>query len=490
MKLTIVLYANLLCLPAMAQRDFKLTQQRNPWLTANNAAALTTYADSTIAHATLSYRHDGGKLHTMSEGKRQETYDADVQSYYRLSSDIVAYGRATYSRHNISEAAGSMLMPTMKLMPFDLVEADNNAGDKSMETFSINGAIGWKAWRCLAIGAQLNYTAGTYAKQRDLRHSNTLMDINAGLDAHFLLPHNSGIGIGMVYSRRTEAMQFKTYGTTDQIYYTLIDYANHHGEREAFGTEGFTDSKNRLPLLSEYIGVRVQGKYNRLFADIVYSHRNGYYGRKSQYSASHEQHHGDNFALHLRYDITQRAERLVWVDLSIATERLTSERENYRRTIATNGTSAIYYEYFEPTKMADKVQTYGTAALNTYWEPSGNIYLWHITGGAKYWTRQQTAYVYPDIYTASHHIITPFVSARRSVLTRRGYLWSAEAGGSAAMGSYRQWAAHAAITYEMPLKDTSIRPAISMRYNLRQATNSNTKGQTRNTLIITAAATF
>ena len=225
----------------------------------------------------------------------------------------------------------------MKLMPFDLVEADNNAGDKSMETFSINGAIGWKAWRCLAIGAQLNYTAGTYAKQRDLRHSNTLMDINAGLDAHFLLPHNSGIGIGMVYSRRTEAMQFKTYGTTDQIYYTLIDYANHHGEREAFGTEGFTDSKNRLPLLSEYIGVRVQSKYNRLFADIVYSHRNGYYGRKSQYSASHEQHHGDNFALHLRYDITQRAERLVWVDLRMATERLTSERENYRRTIATNG---------------------------------------------------------------------------------------------------------------------------------------------------------
>ena len=58
------------------------------------------------------------------------------------------------------------------------------------------------------------------------------------------------------------------------------------------------------------------------------------------------------------------------------------------------------------------------------------------------------------------------------------------------MGSYRQWAAHAAITYEMPLKGTSIRPAISLRYNLRQATNSNTKGQTRNTLIITAAATF
>ena len=41
MKLKIVLFANLLCLPAMAQRDFRLTEQRNVWLTSDNAAALT-----------------------------------------------------------------------------------------------------------------------------------------------------------------------------------------------------------------------------------------------------------------------------------------------------------------------------------------------------------------------------------------------------------------------------------------------------------------
>ena len=491
MKLKIVLFANLLCLPAMAQRDFRLTEQRNVWLTSDNAAALTSFDDSTIAHATLSYRHDEGKLHTMSEGKRQDAYDADVQSYCRLSADIVAYGRATYSRHNISDAAGSMLMPTTQLKPFDLVETnDDNAGDKSMETFCINGAIGWKAWRCLAIGARLDYTAGTYAKQRDLRHSNTLMDMNASLDAMLSLPHNSGIGIGMVYSRRTESMQFKTYGTTDQIYYTLIDYANRHGECETFGTEGFTDSKNRLPLLSEYIGVTAQAKYDRIFADITYRHRSGYYGRKSQYSASHEQHQGDCLALHLRYDISQKAERPVWFDLHMTTESLTSQRENYRRTTATNGTSAIYYEYFEPTKMADKAQTYGSAALNAYWKPSGKIYLWHITGGTYYWTRRQTAYVYPDTYTASYHIVTPFVSARRSLLTRGGKLLSAEVGCSTAMGSYRHVAANAAITYEMPVNGTHLRPAISLRYHFRQATNGDLKSLTRNTLTLTASATF
>ena len=221
----------------MAQRDFKLTEQRNVWLASGNAAALTTFGDSTISQATLAYRHDGGKLHTMSEGKREDAYSADVRSYYRLSAKVVAYGSATYNRRYMSGAAGSMLMPTLKLMPFDLVEDTySNAGDKSMETFGIDGAVGWNVWRNLAIGAHIDYTAGTYAKQRDLRHSNTLMDMHTSLNAFMSLPHNSGIGIGMVYSRRTESIQFKTYGTTDQIYYTLIDYANNHGERETFGT--------------------------------------------------------------------------------------------------------------------------------------------------------------------------------------------------------------------------------------------------------------
>ena len=173
-------------------------------------------------------------------------------------------------------------------------------------------------------------------------------------------------------------MQFKTYGTTDRIYTTLVDYANGQGEHETFGIEGFTDSKNELPLLSEQVGVTAQGACDRLFAEATYTHRTGYYGRKSQYSASHERHHGDLLALRLRYDLARKAQRLIWVDLQMTTEQLTAERENYRRTTATNGSSVTYYEYFEPTKMADKVQTYGTAAVTAYWKPAADIYLWHL----------------------------------------------------------------------------------------------------------------
>lgn len=491
MKPIIALFANLLCLPVMAQRDYGLTEQRNPWLTSGNDAALVTLKDSTIAHASLGYSHTGGALRTLSEGRRVDAVNADVRSYYRLSPSIVAYGSMTYGNESGSQANGSMFIHTQELMPFDLVDAStDNAGDKRMETFRINGAVGWTTWRNVSIGARLDYTAGTYAKQRDLRHSNTLMDLSARLNAHLALPNNSGIGAGFVYRRRTETMQFKTYGTTDRIYTTLVDYANRQGETEMFGTEGFTDGNRELPLLNEYAGFTVQGAWNRLFIDMTYAHRTGYYGRQSQYTASHEQHHGDAFSMHLRYDIARNAQRLMWVDATMTTERLTAERENYRQTTATDGTAATFYEYFEPTKMADKTQTYGTVALTAYWKPAGEIFLWHVKGGVDYWTRRQTAYVFPDTYTAKRHVIAPFLTAKRGILTHNSSLWTAQVGCSMLTGSEEQFAANAALAYEMPIQGTRIRPSVTLSYNFRTATSGDMKGLTRNTLSLIAAATF
>ena len=222
MKPTIVLFVSMLSMPAMAQRDFLLTKQRNVWLTSANAAALTTYSDSTIAHATLSYSHADGTRRSLSDGKRQDVYGADVQSFFRLSPSIVAYGRAAYENRSVTEAAGSMFFPTNQLMPFDLVEEDEgNAGDKGMETFNVDGTIGWQVTRHMAIGAQLNYSSGTYAKHRDLRHSNTLMDLSLTYEYNFW-PYGTGrdyrgaqkltpfvfLGLGATYVKTSDKSVF------------------------------------------------------------------------------------------------------------------------------------------------------------------------------------------------------------------------------------------------------------------------------------------
>lgn len=491
MKPIIALFANLMCLPVMAQRDFRLVEQRNAWLTSGNAAALTTLADSSIARATLAYSHTGGALRTTSEGRRIDRVDAEARSYYRLSPDIVTYGSMTYRNETGSRMAGSMLAPTAELMPFDLIDDSLHfAGDKRMETFSATGAIGWQACRTLAVGARADFSAGTYAKHRDLRHTNTLMNLDARLNALLRLSEDAAAGAGFVYRRSTETMLFETYGTTDRTYTTLVDYANRHGEVEAYGVEGFTDDSNELPLLSEYFGATAQGAWRGIFIDATYMHRSGYYGRQSQYSASHEQHRGDALALHLRYTLPRSASSLTWLDLRLHTESLTAERENYRRTTATTGGAATYYEYYEPTKMSDKAQTYGSAAVNAYWRPEGEIFLWHVTGGIGLHTRRQTAYVYPDAFTATRTIVAPFAEARHSFLTHGSSLLSAQAGCTMAAGDDHQVAAHARVAYEMPVPGTKVRPELSVRYDFRTATGGDFKGLTRNMLTVAAAATF
>ncbi len=475
----------------MAQRDYSLIERRNAWLTSGNAAALTTFADSSVARATLRYKYEGGKLRSVSEGKDVNNFDADVRSFYRLSKSVVAYGRMAYDNFNGTKMAGSMFVPTSELMPFDLIGySEDMAGNKHAETFNATGAVGWNVYHALALGARVDYTAGTYAKHRDLRHSNTLMDLDTKVNVLLSSNGNSGIGAGFVYRRRTETMLFDVYGTTDRIYTTLVDYANRHGEVETFGVEGFTDGSNEQPLLSEYVGFNAQGMWKGIFADVTYTHRTGYYGKRSQYTASHERHHGDATSVHLRYDLPHVASRLVWFDANLSTERLTAERENYRRMTSATGGAATYYEYYEPTKMSDKTQTQGSFIVNAYWKPAGEIFLWHINGGLAYWTRHQTAYVYPEVYTEKPHVFMPFVEAKRGMLVHTASLLSLQAGCAVLTGSLEQVAAHAKVAYEMPIRGTRVRPELSLRYDFRTATGGDMKGWSRNNLTICAAATF
>lgn len=493
MKPTVVLFASLLCLPALAQRDFRLTASRNAWLTSGNSAALTTFADSTLSQAEIHYAHRGGSLRSASEPRREHAFGGSVESYYRVGPSLVAHGSMTYANRQGSLMSGSMMWPTSELMPFDLVDDSTaNAGDKRMETFHLTGAVGWQATRHVAFGAEVDFTAGTYAKHRDLRHTNTLMRLHTALSA-FWSPDGSanGLGASLLYRRTTETLLFDVYGTTDRVFKTLVDYANHHGEVETFGVEGFTDDSREMPLLSQYVGAGLQGAWHGLFAEATYLHRTGRYGKHSQYTAAHEQHRGDLFSLHLRADVAHTAQHLWWTEATLHTERLQALRENYRRVASSaTGSSLTFYDYYEPTKMSDKAQTYGSLTATGYWLPSGAIYLWHVHGGAVCHWRKQTAYLYPETYTTSRLVVVPFAEASRSLHMGHNGLLSIALGGAVGTTDLHEAAAHAKVSYEWPLGHSRVRPSIALRYDFRTATGGQQQGLTRNALCATVAATF
>ncbi|MGN1374929.1 MAG: DUF6850 family outer membrane beta-barrel protein [Prevotella sp.] len=490
MRLKVVLFVNIVCLPIFAQRDFSLVRDRNALLSSGNAAALVTFADSSISKGSVAYRHENGDLRLPSQGRQRNVISADVSSYMRVSPKLVTFGHVSYINDYGTEMSGSMLFPTSELKPFDLIGSAEDAGSKRAEIINIMGAAGWNVWRKLSVGAKLDYTSGSYAKYKDLRHTNSLMNLYSRADIFYNLSDNNGIGLGFIYRRQTESLRFKTFGTTDVVHTTILDYANGYGETETFGVDGFTDGGQEQPLFSEYTGLSANTKIGPVTLGMTYLHRHGYYGRNTQYAVLYENHSGEQWAYSARMDLLNNHNALLWIDMQLQTVRLSSYRTNYRRVTSQDNSSLTFYEYYEPTKMSDKAQWFGKMNISGYWEPEGSIYMWFAVVGADYFHNKQTAYLYPEIYTSTSHILSPFADIKHSFLFKDKSLLSFNVGGSACFGMQRQWHTKLKASYEIPIRHSDIRPNVSLRYDYHKSMGDDLFKGIRNMFTVELGATF
>lgn len=531
MKLRNVLLNSLLLMqlsPVAAQRDIRFVEDSNVWLTSGNSAALTTLADSSISVASLTYAYEGGRLRNYSDGKHEMTLTAGVQSYYKLSSAVTAYGKVGYTNFSGTSMQGSMLYAPL-MQPFDIIDDSlTNAGRKHLESFSITGAIGWNLCKSLAVGARADFTAGNYAKYKDLRHSNRLMSLNTELSLCHRIAGFGTIGASFLYRRNTETIRFKTYGTTDKRYYSLISYANFLGETENFGGEGFTDYSQEMPLLNEQAGFLLSTalkpggalRSTELFLSFGYLHRNGYYGKQSQYTISHALHSGNQYNWKARLTLPAAGRvSLHFLGFSLSSEVLTTMRTNYRQVKDASNTSLIFYQYYAPTKVADKLLHQGTISYTAY---LGSPYTWRISLGTHFWQRKQTAYLYPLVYTQYLNVWTPYTDVCRRISLAKGRMLTLEMGllltasssevpqdgilsaapqTMSSIGRYLeqeyltapQFRCNFLARYEFPLRRVpTLRPHISLRYDLHHATGNvrYLGGSTRQLAALSVGATF
>ena len=170
-------------------RDYSFVRQSSPWLIQRNAAALTLYSSQNIAEAELSLSHANGRLAPANGSPSLTTLQAAIESYYRINARMVVYGAISYDNQSGSDMTGSVFMQDR--LPFDIVEDSlNNAGRKHRDTYHLTGAFGYDVYNGYSIGIKADYTAANYAKYKDLRHKNKLMDLQltAGVfSAHRLM---------------------------------------------------------------------------------------------------------------------------------------------------------------------------------------------------------------------------------------------------------------------------------------------------------------
>ena len=279
-------------------RDYNYVKQQDIWLSQPNLAALTRFATANIVEAEASLTKGNGDFVNYYESSNTLQGNIHMESLYRLNQRIVFFGAIKYNNWSGRNMTGSaFIIPERR--PFNLVEDSlTNAGKKHRDTYQLTGGLGIDVWQGLSLGVRIDYTSANYAKYKDLRHKNKLMDLQ--LTAGFYAPVTPWLNIGADYRyhRNTESVEFATYGKGDKVYKTLIDYGAFMGIIEQFGNEGYTDKTREMPLFEDAHGGSLQlevvpAEALSLYGSFAFSHATGYYGRKSPYTITYTNHYRD-----------------------------------------------------------------------------------------------------------------------------------------------------------------------------------------------------
>jgi hypothetical protein len=433
-------------------RDYQFVKREDPWLTSPNAAALTRFQHPSIAEAELSTTLQHGGFTNFNTPSDALQADASIESYYRISRRTVLYGRMSYESLTGKDMAGSAFIPNFPHSalrssladhrPFDIVEDSlSNSGEKHLDAYLLTGSIGCELTDFLAVGARLDYTAANYTKYKDLRHQNKLMDLKAVASLYAKPTSWSSVGACYQYRRNIESVRFGTFGTTDKVYKSLIDYGVFFGKVEQFGTIGYTDKSREMPLVDEQHSGAMQAEVRPVawlsaYCSIATGHREGYYGRKSPYTITYTSHSGDQTSLTARLTLSSRMSTHS-IDLAYSTEQLQNKAETYREL--QNASGASYYEYFEPVETADKKWQEGRIAYTGDLLVREAMPAWTVVAGMSWMKRVQTASLYPYFRYQKLSSQAFFAGVTRNLVQHHG-VWSLTLGASYQKGSGQPFA--------------------------------------------------
>lgn len=409
-------------------RNYQFVKRTDAWLTSQNAAGLTRLNHPSISEAEVSLTKSKGGHIDWYQSPDVLQVTANVESFTRISQRTVVFGAMTYDNFSGRDMAGSAFInPDHK--PFDIVEDSLvNTGTKHRDTYRLTGAVGIDVGRGTAVGLRLDYTAANYAKYKDLRHKNKLMDLTftAGLNRQLSIVNcQFTVGANYLYRRTTESVTFSLYGNEDKVYKSLIDYGTFMGRVEQFGSSGYTDQGREMPLVDDYNGASIQFSLQptdnlTFYNALTYSHRVGYYGRKSPYTITYTNHHADLLTYEARLAWTVRRS-VFYADFTMSSENLENQANTYREL--KNESGANYYEYYDPVKTANKLWKNGRLAVTADLDVDGELPTWTLSAALNWHNRQQTSYLYP--YYRRQHLRTTeaSLSATRNLLTSKG-VWT------------------------------------------------------------------
>lgn len=389
-------FATLYAVGPEKDRDFKTTVHYQNAALTENAAFLTSFQINRISYIEASLSKLNGNFLNYNGSDNSLEYRLKTESYYRLHERLMLYGALSYASFTGQEMAGSAFINPY-YMPFDIVEMDDaNKGRKRLETYRLRGALGLQLTSRLALGADLDYVAGNYAKHKDLRHQNTRMDMRFAAGVNYQLNSRLTAGLSYSYRRNSEDVSFDVYGNTDRQYYSLISYGAFYGRREAFGETGFTSA--RKPLFTQTHGGALQLQLHplsgwKLFNELYYKSLKGRFGTDVSNSVTYTRHEGSELGYKGRFTLGEAATMLHIIDFSAGIGELTNFENSYKESTDEKNVSQIIY--YGSNEVLDRSEWKGSLAYTAYLKEIEGSPMWIAGLKADFYKRKTKTVIYP-----------------------------------------------------------------------------------------------
>lgn len=274
--------------------DFQETLWRYAASAGSNPSFLSGMECGRISYLQAEGSYGSGKLVNYYQSDSRLGGLVSTESYRRLNSRLVLGGAMAYGTEKGKHMSGSAFLHPEET-PFDIVEMDDSgAGTKRHEWYMLRGEAGYLLTPRLSWGGQLEYRTENYAKFKDLRHQNSLMNLHLSTGFSYELFSGWQVGLSYGYLRNVETVGFGIYGTTDRQYTSLISFGGFYGRSEVFGESGYTS--NTTPLFTQTHEVAFQGQYHRgdlnWFQEVFIRKTSGRFGSGSSTSITYSTHTG------------------------------------------------------------------------------------------------------------------------------------------------------------------------------------------------------
>lgn len=380
-------------------RDMDYIRSHNVWLGSGNVLGLQYLSVNKISDAKVYFNKSDGKFINYYQSDNSYTAGIATESFYRLNPKVVFQGKVIYDNFKGKDMSGSAFINPYA-EPLDIDEyADTTKGSKGLERYNLLGGVSVQLSSRWTVGGKIDYQAADYAKYKDLRHINKLLNMDVETGIGYSLSKDVEAGVSYDYIRRIESMSFGTYGNSGKQYLSLVNFGSFFGLTELYGgsgnSSGYTLQTNPMVNNTHRISLQLDVHLNpklEWFNNFSYGMRSGYFGTKETTSIVFTEHHSKQYGYNSILSF-QRGATLHNISLSVNYESLKNMLNVYRAQTDTGGTTSI--AYYGQNQVLDQKTINGSAGYTGYFRVKNNTPLWTLKANGNYYGRHQTITLYP-----------------------------------------------------------------------------------------------